>query len=121
MTVDILEAVTGWGMSEAELNEVFERGITMARLFNQRCGFTDADDKLPPRFLEPLKTGPFADKPLTRESVRKVVEDYYDDARLGRLDGHPEGGDAGEAWHLRVRHGVRGGERGQVQELVPLP
>ena len=44
---------------------------------NPRCGFTSADDRLPARFLEPLKTGPFADKPLTEEQIRKVVTDYY--------------------------------------------
>ena len=43
----------------------------------KRCGFTSADDRLPVRFLEPLKTGPFADKPLTEEQIRKVVTDYY--------------------------------------------
>src|SRR5215212_1585290 len=77
MTLDILNAVTGWGMTDEELNTVFERGIAMAKLFNLRCGFTAADDRLPARFLEPLKTGPFADKPLTEEAVRKVVTDYY--------------------------------------------
>lgn len=77
MTLDIVNAVTGWGMDQDELKTVFERGIAMAKLFNLRCGFTSADDRLPARFLEPLKVGPFADKPLTEEQVRKVVTDYY--------------------------------------------
>ena len=64
-------------MTQDEIKTVFERGIAMAKLFNLRCGFTSADDRLPARFLEPLKTGPFADKPLTEEQVRKVVTDYY--------------------------------------------
>ncbi|MGE3907999.1 MAG: aldehyde ferredoxin oxidoreductase family protein [Chloroflexota bacterium] len=76
-TIDILNAVTGWGMTKDELNTVFERGIAMAKLFNQRCGFTAEDDRLPARFLEPLKSGPFADKPLTEAIVTKVREDYY--------------------------------------------
>ena len=76
-TLDILNAVTGWGMTPEELNEVYERGVTMARLFNLRCGFAATDDKLPPRFHEPLKHGPFADKPLTPEEVRRVVNEYY--------------------------------------------
>jgi aldehyde:ferredoxin oxidoreductase len=61
----------------------------MARIFNQRCGFTDADDKLPPRFLEPLKKGPFADKPLTLESVRSVVEAYYAERGWDSTSGTP--------------------------------
>jgi aldehyde:ferredoxin oxidoreductase len=88
-TLDIVNAVTGWGMSDDELNDVFERGVSMARLFNQRCGFTDADDKLPPRFLEPLKKGPFADKPLTAEAVRDVVESYYAERGWDRSTGTP--------------------------------
>jgi aldehyde:ferredoxin oxidoreductase len=92
MTLDIVNAVTGWGMTEAEINDVFERGVSMARLFNQRCGFTDADDRLPQRFLEPLKAGPFADKTLTAESVRTIVEDYYGDRGWDRSSGTPESG-----------------------------
>ncbi len=88
-TLDIVNAVTGWGMTDAELNEVFERGVSMARLFNQRCGFTDADDKLPKRFLEPLKKGPFADKPLTVEGVRAVVTGYYTERGWDASTGTP--------------------------------
>ena len=87
-TLDILNATTGWGMTPEELNEVYERGVTMARLFNLRCGFTTADDKLPPRFHEPLKHGPFADKPLTPEEVRRVVGEYYE-ARGWDAEGVP--------------------------------
>jgi aldehyde:ferredoxin oxidoreductase len=77
LTLDIVNAATGWGMTQDELKTVFERGIAMAKLFNLRCGFTAADDRLPARFLEPLKVGPFADKPLTEEAVQKVREAYY--------------------------------------------
>ena len=93
-------------MTQDELKTVFERGIAMAKLFNLRCGFTAADDRLPARFLEPLKVGPFADKPLTEEAVRKVRDGLLRLARLGRADRRPEGRDAGEARHRGVRHGV---------------
>ncbi|MBA2448470.1 MAG: aldehyde ferredoxin oxidoreductase family protein [Chloroflexi bacterium] len=88
-TLDILNAVTGWGMTEAELDEVYHRGVTMARLFNLRCGFGRDDDKLPPRFHEPLKQGPFANHPLTREEVARVVEEYYETQGWDRATGAP--------------------------------
>ena len=76
-TLDILNAVTGWGMTPEELHEVYLRGVAMARLFNLRCGFGKADDRLPQRLMEPLKVGPFAGKPFTPDEIVAVVEDYY--------------------------------------------
>ena len=38
--LELLNAVTGWDMSPEELHETFERGLTMARLFNLREGMT---------------------------------------------------------------------------------
>ena len=78
----------------------------MAKLFNLRDGFTAADDRLPARFLEPLKTGPFADKPLTEGPFSKVGDGLLHLTRLGRADRRPESRNAGEARHRRVRHGV---------------
>jgi aldehyde:ferredoxin oxidoreductase len=76
-TLDVLNAATGWGMTHEELAEVYERGATMARLFNLRCGFTKSDDRLPQRLMEPLKAGPFAGKPFAPEDIVQVVEEYY--------------------------------------------
>jgi len=90
-TLDILNAATGWGMAPEELDEVFRRGVTMARLFNMRCGFGRDDDRLPARFHEPLKHGPFADKPLTPEEVSRVVEEYYVAQGWDRATGTPTG------------------------------
>jgi hypothetical protein len=39
---------------------VGERANTMARLFNNREGFTTADDALPDRLFEPLESGKLA-------------------------------------------------------------
>jgi len=72
-TLAILKAVTGWDITPAEMVETAHRGLTLARLFNQREGFTRADDRLPARFSDPLPKH----AGLTREQQDKVVTDYY--------------------------------------------
>jgi len=48
-TLEAVEAVTGWPMSYWRLMKTVERGITLAKIFNIREGFTPADDSLPRR------------------------------------------------------------------------
>ncbi len=45
-----VEAITGWPMSSYKLMKIVERGITLARIFNLREGFSRRDDTLPKRF-----------------------------------------------------------------------
>jgi aldehyde:ferredoxin oxidoreductase len=69
----ILNTVTGWNATQDEVVTTAHRGITLARLFNLREGFGRADDRLPPRFEEPLpKHAGFG-----REAQEKIVTDYY--------------------------------------------
>ncbi len=49
--VKAVEAVTGWPMSTWKLMKTAERGITLARIFNLREGFSRGDDVLPKRFV----------------------------------------------------------------------
>jgi aldehyde:ferredoxin oxidoreductase len=72
-TLDIMKAVTGFDLTADELATTARRGLTLARLFNLREGFTHADDRLPRRFEDalPKHAG------LTPEQQRKVVTDYY--------------------------------------------
>jgi aldehyde:ferredoxin oxidoreductase len=55
--VEAMEAVTGWPMSHWKLMKAVERGITLARIFNLREGFSIHDDRLPSRFSEDLADG----------------------------------------------------------------
>ena len=75
--VDIVNAVTGWGISAADLETVTRRGLAMARLFNLREGLGRDDDTLPPRMFEPLRQGPLSSKVLTTADVDAVVDTYY--------------------------------------------
>lgn len=74
---DYVNAATGWDMSLFEMLKVGERANMMARLFNQREGFTAADDTLPARLFEPLRNGPLAGRALNREEFRRALQLYY--------------------------------------------
>ena len=74
---ELLNAATGWEMGEQELDDVFERGLALTRLFNLREGLTAADDCLPQRFHEPIRHGPLKDEVLSREAVAQIVRAYY--------------------------------------------
>ena len=73
-SLDLLNAVTGWGVEQAEWEEVARRGLTMARLFNMREGLRREDDRLPVRFEEalPMHAG------LTADQQGDIVTAYYD-------------------------------------------
>ncbi|MBI2941235.1 MAG: aldehyde ferredoxin oxidoreductase family protein [Chloroflexi bacterium] len=87
--VDIINATTGWGVSLPELELVTRRGLTLARLFNLREGLTRADDRLPPRMHEPIRSGPLSSKVLTTEEVDRAVEAYYEQQGWDRQTGVP--------------------------------
>ncbi len=83
-TAEILNAVTGWGVDQAEMVATAHRGLTLARLFNMREGMTRADDRLPKRFYDDLPKH----KGLTDEGLGEIVTNYYIeqgwDAETGR-------------------------------------
>ena len=77
---EIINAVTGWDVEEAELAEIVKRGLTLARLFNLREGITRADDKLPWRLHQPFTYGPMSGSySLPEEDIAKRVSAYYAD------------------------------------------
>jgi aldehyde:ferredoxin oxidoreductase len=63
----MVSAVTGWEVSLDELLVVGERGITMARLYNVREGFSKKDDFLPERFYDGIG----------REKYEGALAEYY--------------------------------------------
>ena len=72
-SLDIARAATGWDLTLEEVVTQAQRGLTLARLYNLREGFSRADDRLPKRFSEALpKHAGLAD-----EAMAKIVTDYY--------------------------------------------
>jgi aldehyde:ferredoxin oxidoreductase len=75
--LEIVNAVTGWGLSAAELMEIAERGLTLARLFNLREGFDAADDTLPEQAMKPHVSGVLSKVRLDRDDLALQVRAYY--------------------------------------------
>jgi aldehyde:ferredoxin oxidoreductase len=57
--------------------KVAERGMTLARIFNLREGFSAADDKLPGRFAASPPDGPLKDVIVDPEKLAQAQQVYY--------------------------------------------
>jgi aldehyde:ferredoxin oxidoreductase len=86
---DIVNAVSGWGLTTAELTEIGERSLAMARLFNEREGFAAADDRLPRQVTKPHVSGPLSKVRLDDGDLATQVRAYYG-ARGWDDQGHPK-------------------------------
>jgi aldehyde:ferredoxin oxidoreductase len=84
----MLELITGWDVSAAELKTTAQRIVTAKKWYNIREGWTPADDTLPKRFLsEQLpssETGPEA--ALTHEQLQRLIR-AYNEARGWTAEG----------------------------------
>ena len=77
-TADLMEAVTGLKLSAEEVQTVGERINNLARAFNAREGFTRRDDTLPERLMtEPLKAGASKGHFISKEELKKMLDEYY--------------------------------------------
>ena len=85
--VDLVRGITGWHTDRFELQRAAERGVTMARVFNMREGFTRADDVLPPKMQLPHKSGTVNEKPVDPEVLYDNISTYY-----GMMGWDPETG-----------------------------
>ncbi len=74
----MLEAVTGWSPSVAELDEIGERIFNMERIFNVREGISRKDDTLPHRAMwEEIPSGPLAGQRTSLEKLAELLDQYY--------------------------------------------
>jgi aldehyde:ferredoxin oxidoreductase len=77
-SAELLARVTGWDVTADELRTVARRIVTAKKLYNQREGWTPAEDTLPRRFLsEGLPDGASAGAVLPRERLQDMVQAYY--------------------------------------------
>ena len=75
----LLNAATGFNLSEGEYLKTGERIWNLTRLFNIREGITRKDDALPPRTVEePLPDGVAKGKKITRRMLNEMLDEYYD-------------------------------------------
>jgi aldehyde:ferredoxin oxidoreductase len=75
-THDVINAVTGWDVTSAEMLLIGDRIATMRQAFNLREGFKPSDFKYPDRILgkPPLKSGPLAGVTIHPEIM---VAEYF--------------------------------------------
>jgi aldehyde:ferredoxin oxidoreductase len=74
---EIINAVTGWNTSIAELYRIAERVLAMTRIFNYREGFTSDDDVLPSRFFKPKTGGALSETALDPSTMDQAKRYYY--------------------------------------------
>jgi aldehyde:ferredoxin oxidoreductase len=77
-SAELLNRVTGWGVTADELRTAAQRIVVAKKLYNQREGWTAAEDTLPQRILsEGLPAGGERVARLPRERLRAMVRAYY--------------------------------------------
>ena len=76
--VEAVEAITGWQTSLYEIIKVAERSNVMARIFNNREGFTPKDDTLIRRWFEKMPGGPLKGHYIDENEFQSAVELYYE-------------------------------------------
>jgi aldehyde:ferredoxin oxidoreductase len=74
---DMVQAATGWNVTDQELFKVGERAWTLARVFNAREGFTPEDDALCPRSYGPTTSGALEEGGIDMEELREAMHTYY--------------------------------------------
>jgi aldehyde:ferredoxin oxidoreductase len=74
---EAINAATGWDLSIAEMLQIGERATNLARLFNQREGFSRKDDVLPERMYEPLENGALQGEAMSRQEVEHALTVLY--------------------------------------------
>lgn len=75
--IEALAALTGWIVDPGMIPLVVERGITLARIFNLREGFSARDDRLPSRFFKAPAEGPLRGIRINEEELARAQQEYY--------------------------------------------
>lgn len=76
--VEAVGAITGWETSLYEILIATERSLVMARVFNNREGFTPKDDRLISRWHEKMPGGPLKGRRIEPEEMQEAISLYYD-------------------------------------------
>jgi aldehyde:ferredoxin oxidoreductase len=77
------EAVTGITKTGKEIMSDGERIYALEKLFNVREGIRRKDDKVPDRYHEPLKYGPYQGEYIDDKEFQAMLDEYY---QLSGLD-----------------------------------
>ena len=72
-----ISMITGWTTSLHELLLAAERSENMFRIFNNREGFTPADDRLFRRLHKPMASGPLQGVAIDPDEFKRTIKLYY--------------------------------------------
>src|SRR5262249_4407666 len=87
-SAEMLRQVTGWDIDADELRRTARRIVIAKKMYNEREGWTRAEDTLPRRFLsEGLPTTTDAVATLPRTRLDAMIASYYG-ARGWDAEGH---------------------------------
>lgn len=87
--VKMINAVTGWSLTQEDVEKIGSRIYTLERLFNCREGVTRKDDCLPVRdTTEPIPSGPSKGMYCPPQELQGMLDEYYKLRGWGR-DGIP--------------------------------
>ena len=76
--VKMINSVTGWGLSLADVEKVGERIYNLERAFNCREGIRRQDDTIPARTLnQPIPAGPSKGMYTPRVEFEAMLNEYY--------------------------------------------
>ena len=87
--VDYVNSVTGWNLSLYEAMKIGERANTLARVFNNREGFTPDDDVLPQRLHEGIGNGALKGSRVEPDKFFAARRTYYEMAGWDSETGQP--------------------------------
>jgi len=85
---EMLNSVTGYGLSGKDLDKIGERIYNLERMYNYGSGLSRRDDRIPKRFIkEPMPSGPA--KGHIVEDFEKMLEEYYSIRGWDTITGTP--------------------------------
>jgi len=86
LVTDILNSITGWNFTPADLATAGERSIDLKRAINNRLGVTPKDDKLPKINLQVVNEGGIAGK---SPDMAVMLKEFYDFRKWDWNSGKP--------------------------------
>ena len=76
---DLINRVTGWGLTLADLEKIGERIYNLEHLINVKRGFRRTDARLPYRVLhEPIPDGPAKGRYCREEDLAAMLDTYFE-------------------------------------------
>jgi len=75
----LFSACTGWDTTPEDIVKLGEKSLTLLKVYNVRQGLTRKDDDWPDKFYtEIMSEGPSKGAVLSRDTIKQVLDEYYE-------------------------------------------